>query len=322
MNLTTESVKLVKSCFLFGEEYETIVNFPSAIDFLIHVIACAVNAILTMAIVFLNSMSVVAYWRSSKLKEKVSYFLIMVLSLVDLGVGTICTPLFTLLLASQITGNTSCRLVFVNRKTTVLVIGLSVATLSAINIETYMNIVHPFVHRRKVTRKRLLIPVILLWIYCIIIVSLSFFEKQAAISLYIAYVLHFPVLTVYVYAKIFFTMKRSRSLLTAPTGNTPTSNDKVLVRGCSELSSKRRFLQDIKLLKSCFLVIICFLLCFLPLSVLLAANINGFNGLVFQTWGTTILMMNSSLNSVILFFRNRMLRNEAKWILNKLTCKS
>ena len=323
MNLTTENVKFQKSCYLLGEELKVIVAFPSATYFLVHVAACVVNAILTMAIVFLNSVIVMAYWKSFKLKEKVSYFLIMVLSLSDLGVGTIGTLIFTLSIASEIIGTARCGLIFANTKTIILLIGLSVATLSVINIERYMSIVHPIAHRNKVTKKRLLISVVLIWIFCMIIVGVSFFERRIAIFFYMIYLFHFPVLTVYVYARIFLAIKKPRRHLTSPTSeNKPTSYDRVLVENCLEPKSRHRFLQDIKLLKTCFVVIICFFVCSLPLPFILAVNVTGLNGSILKTWGMTFLMMNSCLNSVILFYRNRMLRNEAKWILNKITYKS
>lgn len=87
---------------MLNGEFSVIVDFPSETYFLIHVIACVLNVTLTIATVFLNSVTVLAYWISSKQKEKVSNFLIMLLSLVNLGVGTIGPSLFTLLLASDI----------------------------------------------------------------------------------------------------------------------------------------------------------------------------------------------------------------------------
>ena len=313
MNLTTENVKFQKSCYLLGEELKVIVAFPSATYFLVHVAACVVNAILTMAIVFLNSVVVMAYWNSPKLKEKVCYFLIMVLSLVDLGVGTIGTPIFTLSIASEIIGTASCGLLLANIKITLLLIGLSVATLSSINIERCISIVHPIVHRNKVTKKRLLISVVLIWTLCIIIIGVSLLESRIAGFLYSIYLFHFPILTVYVYARIFFVIKTQRRHLTTP---------RVLAQKCSELKSRRRLLQDIKLLKTCFVVIICFFVCSLPLPLLVAVNVTELNGSISRTWGMTFLTMNSCLNSVILFYRNKILRNETKRILNKVICNS
>ena len=323
MNSATENVKFQTSCSLLGEELKVIVAFPSATYFLVHVAACVVNAILTMAIVFLNSVVVMAYWNSPKLKEKVCYFLIMVLSLVDLGVGTIGTPIFTLSIASEIIGTASCGLLLANIKITLLLIGLSVATLSSINIERCISIVHPIVHRNKVTKKRLLISVVLIWILCIIIIGVSLLERRIASFLYSIYLFHFPVLTVYVYARIFFAIKTPRRHLTSPTSeNKLATYDRVLAQKGSELKSRRRLLQDIKLLKTCFVIIICFFVCSVPLPLLVAVNVTGLNGSISRTWGMTFLTMNSCINSVILLYRNKILRNETKRILNKVTCKS
>ena len=263
-----------------------------------------------------------AYWKSSKLREKVSYFLIMVLSIVDLGVGTIGTSLNTVFLASEIIGTGNCGLFFAQWKITITLVGLSIAPLSVINIERYMGIIHPIVHRSKVTKKKLLKFVIFIWIFCTIRSCLSFFEKQIAMYVYTIYLLHFPVLTVYVYARIFFAIRMRRRHLTSPSKSTPSSNDKNWVGNFSKLESKRRFLQEMKLLKSCFLVVICFSVCIVPICVLPSLNVSGFYLSVYRTWGETLTMINSSLNSVILFWRNRILRKEAKCILKKVFYKS
>lgn len=58
------------------------------------------------------------------------------------------------------------------------------------------------------------------------------------------------------------------------------------------------------------------------MSIMLAVNISGFNCLVCKTWGATFAMISSNLNSLIPFLRNRMLRKEAKSVLNKELVKS
>lgn len=133
-----------------------------------------------MTIVFLNSITVMAYWKPPKLKDKVSYFLIMMLSLVDFTVGTIGTSLFTAFLVSKIVRTAICGIFFTFGKMTMLLMGLSISTLSTINIERYMGILHPMIHRSKVTRKKLLISVLFIWMLCSIPFSVPVLERQIA----------------------------------------------------------------------------------------------------------------------------------------------
>ena len=60
---------------------------------------CIINIIFMVAGIFLNSVVIISLWRSSQLRKKLCYFMILVLSCFDLAVVTITHPL---LIASTI----------------------------------------------------------------------------------------------------------------------------------------------------------------------------------------------------------------------------
>ena len=312
MNLTTASVNTMKACFIFHDEFVIIVDFPSNIYLVNHVIVCVVNAILTIATVFLNSATIMAYWKSSQLKNKMSYFLIMIQSFVDLGVGVIGTFSFTLRLADSIAGNGNCGLAFATRKMSPLTAGMSVMMLSAINIERYLGVLHPIVHRKQVTRKTLSISLIFVWFTWMILFCTSFIDDEAFTIFGLVYTSVFLVTGAYIYTKIFLTGRSSSRVIAQSTNNSMPST-----RSPSEMIEKRQFLQDLKLAKSCFAVVICFFICFLPISILSVANKSSFDSIVY-IWSVTFVLMNSSLNSLVLVWRNGLLRSEIKRVAKGL----
>ena len=56
------------------------------------VFLCITNIVFMVAGIFLNSVVIISLWRSRQLRKKVCYFMILVLSCVDLAVVTITHP--------------------------------------------------------------------------------------------------------------------------------------------------------------------------------------------------------------------------------------
>lgn len=114
MNLSAVDGKFLIKCFIGNNEqltFSQVVGFPSREFFVNHVILCVLNFLLTFSSTFLNFITVFAYWRSTRLQRKMSYFLVMLLSLSDVGVGLICNSIFTAILTSHTLGYANCLLV-------------------------------------------------------------------------------------------------------------------------------------------------------------------------------------------------------------------
>ena len=70
--------------------------------------AVVVNIVLAIAGTVLNSFVLFIFWKSRKLRSKLSSFAIMLLCSIDLGVGTVVNPLFALKAMSTILGSPKC----------------------------------------------------------------------------------------------------------------------------------------------------------------------------------------------------------------------
>ncbi len=126
-------------------------------------------------------------------------------------------------------------------------------TLIAMNFERYLGIIHPLVHRVKLTKKRLCCFVASV---CGILPTVFNTMKIRRLVVTIS-VLIFLISTAYFYIRIFLAAKNSRSFQNPPNA----------IAG-EESTTKKKNLKEIKLAKSCFTIVILFVFNFLQISVL------------------------------------------------------
>ena len=128
-------------------------------------------------------------------------------------------------------------------------ISCSFVTSSAMSFERHMGIFYPLAHRTKVTKGRLLKYIICSSLVTFILATLSsMFDYEYVIINGISTFI-FLVYTTFVYTRIFvFAKKRFRSRSKPRDGeDKPTS---------SEMKENCQFLQETKLAKSCFLIVV------------------------------------------------------------------
>ena len=284
-----------------------------------HVMFCVINAVLSVSTIGLNSITAMAFWRSTQLRKKLAHFMIMVLSLNDLAVGLICSPFFVVNLAREISlQKSSCFLNELRSFILLLILGCSFKTLFVMNVERYLAIVHPIFHRTKVTKGRLVKCLIVLWLVSGLLVSLTLYHRDVLVLFLIVEVLLFIATLVFIYVKIYFASRRSSENFRRTERTTCVSPQD------QDIShSERDHLRNLRLVKSCFIVVICFCICFLPTSLVNGISFpNEVITYMSRIWAETLLLLNSSLNSLIFFWRNKLLRKEAGRILKQVFCKT
>jgi hypothetical protein len=293
--------------------YKVIVSanhLPTSFDkYLVsHILAASINGLFIIPTILLNAVSIITIFKSSQLNSKPCYFIILVQSVIDLAVGVLGIPLFLVFLIQGITGTSNCFGTLLAIKSALLPIAVSTITLSAMTMERYIAILHPYVYKTVVTKKKILVYVGFGAAVTLFVIFLSFRTRLAPMifgTLLVSLVLMF---TAFAYTRIYLVVRKlNRSQ------NQPSS-----VEGEVNLTRKKLFLREIKQAKSCFIVVMCFfILSFLP-PMVFTSNINTDESefLVNTVWVYTIPMTNSSVNSVIFFWTKTMLRKEAKKRLN------
>ena len=286
---------------------------PSKNNLFNHIVIFAVNIILIFPTVLLNAISVITILKSSRLKNKLCYYIILMQSVADLAVGVLGIPLFLVFLAAGIGGTSNCYVATLAYRSSVLPIGVSILTLSSLTIERYIAVIYPLSYNVQLTKKKIVIyvctGVVIMVSVAIISIAIEGLIKRFTVVLATLFFLS----SAFVYFKIYVVVKK----LTRSQQNKWQEGSML-----SDLTRKKIFMREIKQVRSCFIVVLCFfLLCFMPviLTYFVGTSVDIHDLQTIQNWATTFSMSNSSINSIIFFWTKTMLKNEAIKI-SKVIC--
>ena len=267
---------------------------------------CVVNVMFTCAGIILNTLVIVSFWKSSAyLRSKVCYFMIMVLSCFDFLVAITKHPSIIVHLVFAL--NEEHHLVTVTRiyrRLSNLFIGFSMVALLVMTIERYLGVHYPILHRTSVTRRKLLTLLAVLFILPFILMMISL--NDLVISLPVALVIFFAIIfppIIFLNYKLFKISRKMRR------DNTASSEESTLR-------------VNLKKIHTCLLAVACLMLMYTPTFFFIAFNFaeksTSENARVSEYWANTIAATNSTLNCLIFFWKNDVLRGQGKKILKTL----
>ena len=304
--------KYWRICHFHTDEIRMITGFPSNVYYT-NEIALIFNILLTILTIYLNSVTILAFMRSAQLKSKKSYFLIMLLSVNDLLVGLFGNSSYVVLLITIKLGYPECKIYITFEVVSLCLNAMSVMTLFALNIERYLSILHPFYHRTKVTRSRLLKMVVAFWLFPLTLRSLRIIFGKIMRIITSGLIVCVVFSTVYIYASIYITIRR-RPRLAEPR---ETEGRVTVTRVVEGRMNQTKGLQNIKMTKSCAIVVGLVFVCNLPFAVTYSLPTSNTLTLV-VLWSTTFSLSASSLNSLVFFWKNSILRKETKKLFQNL----
>ena len=271
---------------------------------------CVVNGVLIIPTVLLNSILVLTIWKSSNLKAKLPYFMILMQSIVDLAVGTISLPLYIAMAALELRGNASCVDFVILQAVSFIPIGSSFMTIYLLTYERYLSILHPILHRVYLTKARMSVCFCcaILWV-TVTGVAMRIMWENIFSTFHAATISVFLAINTFAYVRMYFAVK-----------NTSFQSDRIGDNSTEESSSKRRkSLRERNLAKSCALVVLISYFCYIPFLVCYFYFRN--DPIKFKTalyWCTTVATLNSCFNSLVFFWKRPLLREEAIKLLRKV----
>ena len=312
MNRSTQEVFRV-TWDVLGPTHSRTTEFQSEQSFVNLVFVLVFNGVIIIPTIMLNGISILTILKCSQLKNKPCYFIIAVQSTIDLAVGVLGIPLFLLYILDNIGVHSNRVMKTLAYATAILMIDISTIVISTMTIERYVAVLHPFTHKTLVTRKCILLCVCIgsLVFLSALIIS-QFFRIVMDIWIVVQSTLFF-FFAGFAHIRIFMVVKDlSRS---------QPKVDDAIAEG--NLTKKKEFLQDVRHAKSCFIVILCFvILHYLPVISLVSfkhaktLNLHYYHD--FNVWVVTLGLLNSSVNSVIFFWTKTVLRKEAAKTLRSL----
>ena len=270
---------------------------------------CVLNITFILSGIILNTLVIASIWKSSQLRKKLCHFMIMVLSCVDLIAVVTSHPAILIFVISWLIDDQdlSLKLWFYLHFTDVI-IGFSFCVLLVMSTERYLGAYYPIFHRTSVTRRRLLTILTLMLIFHITLSAICTIGKVISLNVvFIIYIITISLPLVYFNIKLF---KISRE-----------------VRRKNPARPEKRTTINLKSISSCLLVVACLVVLTICTSTYMVFH-NFFEKKhatslkLFTIWTETLYTMNCTINSLIFFWKNKILRAEGMKILKALVCSS
>ena len=263
--------------------------------------------------IFLNSVVIISLWKSALLRKKLCCFMIFVLSCFDLAVVSITHPF---LIASTIyfrLEGINAMYDLVRHLICIIFHGLSMFALFTLNVERFLAVTCPFFYQASVTKTRLECFQALLSTIFVCLSLLAYFNMKAIVHIVVAVTLSLLLLFfIHFNYKIRTIAKSKRNdKRVVPTNATQVENN-----------YRKKQILNLRNISTCSLMVGCFFVCSSPQiihsSLRLAAGMPPYDRQVwlFNIWSNTLITINSTLNCVIFFWRNSILRREGMKIIN------
>ena len=191
-------------------------------------------------------------------------------------------------------------------------------------IERYFSIAHPFWYQRRVTPRRVLAAAVVFWVLWTPISFASFVDsslRQMLLSICSAIVC---ITIILVYGRIFQIARKKRRATPSPSIIDLTTRG-VSAKELSTVGATQRtqrpnrlneMIKDMKLAKMFIILVICSQVCYLPNIAyhihlrMQDTELKTESLLIMGNWVATLISMNSTLNSLVFFWKNSQLRNE------------
>ena len=275
-------------------------------DFVNLIFIFALNVLFFFSGICLNSLVILTFWRSTQLRKKLCYFMIMVLACCDLLVVVTSHPFSTFLAIIWLTEKLDVYASWLDIPARLIHIsfGLSLFSLLVMNFDRYLATYYPIFHRTWVTKGKLLTLLAILIIVGLTLVLMSINEliPYAIPVLIFIIILISPIL--FINYKLFTIARKSRRN--------------------NGLSAEMKKSFSLKNISICLLSVACLVVFSIPAVVsigICAISEDLFtldNARILGLWGNTVLSMNSTFNCLIFYWKNKILRQEGMKILKGL----
>ena len=264
---------------------------------------CVMNIFFAFSGIVSNTLVIVSFWKSSQLQKKLCHFMIMVLSCFDfLTAITIHTGILVFLISWLRKDYVLLSKIETYLRIASVFLALSMLVLLVMSLERYLGAYYPVFHRTSVTRRRLLtLLAILLIPSAVMHISSNNGVIISVIAFRLIFMsLYFPPF-MFVNVKL-FTMARKVNRERAVSPGTETA-------------------LKFKNISTGLWMVACLMLLYIPFSFVIAFTLTEKSSNTLRLsyiWALTCITMNSTLNSLIFFWKNKVLRTEGIKILKIL----
>ena len=259
-----------------------------------------VNLLVSPLTIFLNTLVIIAVRTTPQLRNKYNA-LLACLAVTDILAGALGQPLFIAELIYRLTGSPAsefCIIPHAARHLSRAFVLISLQHLALISIERYISIKFPFRYENIVTKRRLIISVVLVWSQVFLAILFFFYKLSFLSNLFHAFAIFLAIFTIVFCRIASYHEARNR------------------MREITTQSARAKFLKEKRALKTTSFVIGVVLLCYLPMTlfrIFLGALISSPDTfLAVESLMLTFALCNSVVNPVIYCARSAQYRRAFK----------
>ena len=277
------------------------------------VVNCFINAILSFTAIVLNIITIQALRKTSSLSKTLKTLLLS-LAISDVGVGLVVQPLYVASHAMKIEQNTD-NIAFHTVEKAYLIQSILFGFASyfgvvLLTVDRFLAIHLHLRYQELVTYKRVVAVVISVWLLSALISFLSLSMGLVAFSIVLGTIsVVCVVITGILYCKIYAAVRHHTNQMHALQVQQEAQNE--------DMANAAR---QIKTALATFYVYVVFLACYLPISCVRFAEINGETALLshLEYFTLTLVYLNSSLNPLIYCWKMRYIRQTVMDILRNI----
>ena len=263
---------------------------------------CVVNIIFTFSGIISNTLVMGSIWKSSQLRKKLCHFMIMVLSCFDLvAVVTIYPGILLFLIAWLREDYDLLRKMKIYQSISGVFPTFSFLALLVMNIERYLGAYYPIFHHTSVTRRKLITLLAIFLIPSVVMYIISRYNFVNYLMCLMIFTVLFVLPFIFVNFKLFAIARKLHRERAVSPGKRRTANLKNISTG--------------------LWAVVCFMLFSIPIcfniAFIFAEKSSKTIGLSY-IWEITCIAINCTLNSLIFFWKNKVLRIEGIKMLKTL----
>ncbi|XP_020627317.1 melanocyte-stimulating hormone receptor-like [Orbicella faveolata] len=277
----------------------------------IYITLMGLNILISITASVGNLFVLVTIWRSLHLHSP-SNTLLFGLAMSDLCVGLVSEPLtvgFQAVLFKNSSKITSCTLVKTLSLTSTFLTAVTLLTVTAMSVDRYLAIYLHLRYDQMVTEKRTRKVILFLWFISSVPSVIMVFDSMTSYLVMILIITLCLVIITFAWIKIYQVVRHHQAQI----------QDQMAV--ASQSFNMARFKNSAI---NTMLVLVIVLLCYTPFlvsKICLTVNLNRSNVLFFEI-SLTFVLLNSSLNPLVYFWRQRDLRAQAKQLVMTFCCQT
>ena len=271
----------------------------------------ALNIFISITATAGNLLVLVTIGRSPHLHSP-SNTLLFGLALSDLCVGLVSEPLtvsFQIVLFKNSSKITSCTLVNTLSLTSTFLTAVTLLTVTAMSVDRYLAIYLHLRYEQLVTEKRARKVILCLWFISSVPLVIMVFHSMTSYLVMTFAVTVCLIIITFAWIKIYQVVRHHQLQI----------QDQMAV--ASQSFNMARFRNSAI---NTMLVLVIVLVCYIPYlvsKICLIVNLNRFSVVFFEI-SLTLVLLNSSLNPLVYFWRQRELRAQAKQFVMRFCCQT